>query len=259
LLVAAIGGAVAGRAGGIELGGLVALVGFVAALGAELYGAYWRPERAWYEGRAAAESVKTLAWRYMVRGESFEAGEGADAKFVRELKGLLQDLADLALSDDDPEAAQITAAMRAARAHDFVFRRDLYLRHRIRDQQSWYSTKAGWNSRRAHAWLVGGIIFEGLGIVVGAARAFGHVGIDLMGICAAAAATITAWVQAKQHQNLATAYGVTAQELSAVAAEVEALTDESIWARFVGEAEEAISREHTLWRASRGIRIRNVG
>lgn len=44
---------------------------------------------------------------------------------------------------------------------------------------------------------------------------------------AAAAATVTAWVQAKQYQNLATAYGVTAQELAAVASEVEVMTDEA--------------------------------
>jgi hypothetical protein len=65
---------------------------------------------------------------------------------------------------------------------------------------------------------------------------------------------VTAWVQAKQYQNLATAYGVTSQELSSVASEVATLTDEALWARFVREAEQTISREHTLWRASRGVR-----
>jgi hypothetical protein len=55
---------------------------------------------------------------------------------------------------------------------------------------------------------------------------------------------------------LSTASGVTSQELAAVASELEALTDERLWAQFVAEAEEAISREHTLWRASRGLRMR---
>lgn len=54
----------------INVGGLVALVSFAVALAAELYVAINRPERTWYEGRAAAESVKTLAWRYMVRPRS---------------------------------------------------------------------------------------------------------------------------------------------------------------------------------------------
>jgi hypothetical protein len=45
---------------------------------------------------------------------------------------------------------------------------------------------------------------------------------------------------------------VTSQELAAVATAHELATDEKEWASFVAEAEGAISREHTLWRASRG-------
>ena len=37
---------------------------------------------------------------------------------------------------------------------------------------------------------------------------------------------------------------------------VETLADEAMWAQFVDAAEEAISREHTLWRASLGIPVR---
>ena len=52
------------------------------------------------------------------------------------------------------------------------------------------------------------------------------------------------------------AYGVTSQELAAVASEVEALTDQALWGQLVAAAEAAISREHTLWTASRGIMVR---
>jgi SMODS and SLOG-associating 2TM effector domain 1 len=107
----------------------------------------------------------------------------------------------------------------------------------------------------ARRWVIATICCEFVGLVTGAAKAFGWIDVDLLGIFAAAAAVATAWLQAKQHQTLATAYGVTSQELASVASEVEALTDEQKWAHFVGQAEEAISREHTLWRASRGLRI----
>src|SRR5688572_30689755 len=33
-----------------------------------------RPHRVWYDGRAAAESIKTLAWKYAVAGDPFLAG-----------------------------------------------------------------------------------------------------------------------------------------------------------------------------------------
>ncbi|KQP29325.1 hypothetical protein ASF38_00685 [Aeromicrobium sp. Leaf272] len=77
--------------------------------------------------------------------------------------------------------------------------------------------------------------------------------IDLVGLIAAGAATMTSWSQAKQYSTLATAYGITAQELATIKSEIDSVP-ESEWADYVGQAEEAISREHTLWRASRGIR-----
>ena len=57
----------------------------------------------------------------------------------------------------------------------------------------------------------------------------------------------------KQHRNLATAYSIASQELAEVATEFVTVKGEEHWAAFVSQAEGAISREHTLWRASRGL------
>lgn len=50
------------------------------------------PERAWYEQRAVAESVKSLAWKCAVGGGEFEIGDGTadevDARFVHALAAL---------------------------------------------------------------------------------------------------------------------------------------------------------------------------
>jgi len=258
LLVATAGGAVTVSFVGFSVGGAVAFLGFAIALICELYSATNRPDRVWYEGRAAAESIKTLAWRFAIKGESFEeADEGAaEGKFLSELNGILQDLDALTLPSEPGQTVQITEAMRRARKSPFEARRDLYRNERILDQQKWYSAKAAWNERRASRWTVATFVIEGAGLLVGASAAFGLIKFDLLGILAATAATITAWVQAKQFSNLATAYGVTTQELGSVLSELEALRNEADWPKFVGGAEEAISREHTLWRASRGIRIR---
>ena len=63
---------------------------------------------------------------------------------------------------------------------------------------------------------------------------------------------VMAWIEAKQHRNLATAYGIASQELASIASELPTLNSEDGWADFVAKAEEAISREHTLWRALPG-------
>ena len=65
---------------------------------------------------------------------------------------------------------------------------------------------------------------------------------------------MTAWLQTKQHQTLATAYTVTALELASVRSKIAYQNNEADWAKFVSDAEEAFSREHTLWKASRGVR-----
>lgn len=257
LLVATLGGLIAWSLSGVAVGGLVSLFAFLVAIGAELYSATERPEEQWYEGRAAAESVKTLAWRYAVGGELATSGSvDVDTEFLKEIRDVLHDLKSVEVDPSVSENVQISDAMRTARKSHFEDRKNLYLVGRINDQSAWYASKAAWNAKRAKQWVIASIFFEISGVVAAAMQAFGGLNIDLLGLFAAIAAIITAWVQVKQHRNLATAYGVTAQELALVASETEALTDEALWPRFVGEAEEAISREHTLWRASRGIRIR---
>ncbi|MDN4641785.1 DUF4231 domain-containing protein [Agreia sp. PsM10] len=259
LLIAAIGGAVAIPVFGIAVGAWLAFIAFVVALGAELLLASRKPERIWYEGRAAAESVKTLTWRFMVGGETFEStapiGQ-AERELLRELKGILQDLNELDLSSSDASSSQISDQMRAIRLLPFNDRRDLYRWGRIDDQRKWYAKKALWNSTRASRWSGVVIGSEVAGVLLGGLVAFGALTFDALGILAAIAATVTAWVQAKQHQNLATAYSITSLELASVLSEIDLIEDESNWAKFVGQSEEAISREHTLWRASRGIRIK---
>jgi hypothetical protein len=81
-------------------------------------------------------------------------------------------------------------------------------------------------------------------------RAASVVQVDVLGLAGALTAAGVAWVQTKQHQTLASAYAVASQELSDIDSRVNQPSAEREWAHFVDEAEQAISREHTLWRAS---------
>jgi hypothetical protein len=255
LIVAAFGGALTlSTASGFQIGGGLAFLAFACALGAELFLATTRPLTTWYEGRAAAESAKTLAWRYMVRAEPFEVDVAdLDKRFLAQTYSLLQDLQSISLGAGDPDAQQISDKMRQVRALGFDEHREIYLADRIADQQRWYSEKARWNDRQAHGWVLVSIVLEIAGLIGGAMKAFGWINFDILGFLAAAAGGVMAWIEAKQHRNLATAYGIASQELASIATELTTLNSEEPWAAFVGQAEEAISREHTLWRASRGL------
>ena len=71
LVLAAAFGLFTWRTAGGDLAGIGAAVAFVVALLAELYLLQARPDRLWYDGRAVAESAKTLTWRYLVGGSPF--------------------------------------------------------------------------------------------------------------------------------------------------------------------------------------------
>lgn len=233
------------------LGGLVL---FVVAVAAEIFLLASKPDRTWYEGRAAAESVKTLTWRYSVGGVPFPVDyDQADADFLGQIKDVLQDLSELHLDPVLTADQQITAAMRQLRASGLDGRKRAYEQDRIEDQRTWYANKSKWNGKRSNWWSVAAIVGETAGILAGALRAFDQIHFDLLGIFAALAAGATAWSQAKQYETLERAYFIASQELATIRSQVDA-QDSKDWPTFVDKAEEAISREHTLWRASRGVR-----
>jgi hypothetical protein len=257
LVAAAVFGAIRYRPdpASLDYSALAALVCFVLAALVAGFLASTRPDRTWYDGRAAAESVKTLAWRYAVGGNPFPlpGSDGpADAFFAERLKEIIKTLRYVNLGTGTA-APQITPWMRASRSASSDERRRCYEVGRIEEQQTWYSTRASWNERRASKFALAGLGLTALGVLLALGRAVGVIDADLLGVVSASAAALTAWLQVKQHEALARAYAVAAHELGTIRSLIGQSESGADWARFVDAAEEAISREHTLWLASRGL------
>ncbi len=250
-VLAAVGGALSLRLGTFDLWGFLSVVGFALALVAELVLLVERPERDWYAGRALAESVKTLAWRYAVGAKPFELK--LDGSASRELMRVrLAEVADqvqdrLPISSPVPG---ITPEMERLRSASFPERRAAYVEGRTSEQQRWYASRSVANRARASRWRIFLIVSEVVALVLAAARAFGVFQIDLSGVLAALVSAGAAWVALKQHGELASAYAMAARELSIQVGRL-ATTPEAHWADAAADAEEAISREHTMWLASR--------
>lgn len=258
LVLAALFGALTIRPepSGIDLSGAAA-VGFFASaalLSAFLFGT--RPDRQWYDGRAAAESMKTLAWKYSVGGSPFHVNVGDEAGleklFVERTREIIRALK-YAKPGGGRAEPQITSEMRRVRSLPLENRRAQYREERIGSQQRWYAEKAQWNNRRATAWRAVVLAVEVAGVFLGLLKVAGAVEIDLLGVAAALATALGAWLQAKRHEELGRAYAVASQELGAILSLFDSTQTEADWATFVDQSEEAISREHTLWRASRGV------
>lgn len=253
LLAAGLLGTLAWHQGRTDVTAVIAAVAFALAILVEVYLLRERPERAWYDGRAAAESAKTLTWRFIVGGRPFAAGlpaRDAEMHLLNRLDQIANDLKNASLLPVADSSQQITVEMRGVRAQSLEERKQLYLSARIEDQRKWYAGKARYNEDMANKWGFALVTIEAAGLVGAILRAAAVIDFDILALAGATGAAITAWVQTKQHQTLTRAYSVAAYELSAIGTRGNQPMTEEKWSAFVDQAEEAISREHTLWRAS---------
>jgi hypothetical protein len=235
----------------VQVLALAAAAFFLAALLVEFGLIRDHPERRWYEGRAVAESAKTLTWRYAVGALPYPIDRNAETALKRDVHNLTTDVAPLA--DALASAKASTAWMEHLRSSDLTTRRKVYLEHRIEDQQAWYARKAAYNAQRAKWWSIGLLAAEALGVVLAALKALSYVSIDLASLASALIASGGAWLAVKQYESLAAAYLLASRELNAIKQHLLTVKDEHRWATEAADAEEAISREHTMWRASRTV------
>lgn len=213
-------------------------------------------QRLWYDGRAAAESVRSLAWKYAMRVQPFDNADAeADAQFATRLAAVLAqvpELADQVESGSHPIEEAVTPALVLLRRAPLSERRRCYVRQRVEAQIDWYKTKA--DGARKAAMFAGAcaVASNALGVALGIARVVWDLEVDLLGFFAALVAALAAYGQLRQYWPLAAAYRLTATELSQVLAMAAATGEsESDWSDFCGSAEAAVSREHTMWQARR--------
>lgn len=250
-LLSAVAGVCSWHIGRVDIAAWLILAGFVVAIFCELTTLKFNPERTWYEGRAVAESVKTLSWRYAVCADPFPQDmnrSAAEREFRRRLSSIIKEMSDQIIFEHTDSV--ITAGMSKLRTLSFPERRDAYIQGRTRDQQKWYCKKARTNQRRATvSWAILSLV-ESTAIIVAVGRILGLWSIDLAGLLAALISAGTAWTAVKQFSPLAAAYSVATKELGLQASRLASVNEDD-WAVVAADAEEAISREHTTWLASR--------
>ncbi|MEV6206564.1 DUF4231 domain-containing protein [Kitasatospora sp. NPDC051914] len=238
------------------------------------------PQGLWYEGRAVAESVKTLSWKYAVRADSYQPPPkklpDAERLYAIQLDGILGEFetdrvipqmsrvrSELQAWRGSARHPQITEKMEQLRDQPLPVRRDVYLRERVQAQREWYQHKAR-QCANAGRWAGRlGIALPMLGLVLAVLRALGYFSYDALGTVSAIAASVSAWAQLRQYRPQAAAYSLAASELALVERQLDQLRPDSedaeeTWARLARDAEDAISREHTTWQARREVRSLDV-
>ncbi|NSL43863.1 DUF4231 domain-containing protein [Streptomyces sp. 8P21H-1] len=208
----------------------------------------------WQAHRAVAETLKSLAWQYMVHGGPFHSRvRNPEALFAERSEERLRELRKVGWEDTrDGTAArgagQITAAMRAVRAKPFEVRRDLYLRERVLEQFVWYGNRAARAHRASALWSSVTAALTLMALLAAVFRALGLIGgWDLTGFLSTAAAAGVAWQEVHRHRPLTYAHTLIEQDLKTLRVTMGTTVTEEGWAEAVAEAERLVSPQHTDW------------
>jgi hypothetical protein len=220
-----------------------------------IYMALGQPQRDWYGTRALAESIKTVTWRFMMKAEPYNGGEAAARDhFIANLKSIVDDNLLAIAVVRYAGGTQTTQAMLETRLLSLDKRKEKYDAERVSEQLSWYQRKAESNAKSARLWYGLLVILQGAGIIAAIGRVaspgFRFWPTDVF---IAAAGSVIGWLQAKRFQELAASYSLTAHDIGLLQAKLPDVSSEAAFSAFVGDAENAFSREHTQWRARRDV------
>ncbi len=221
-----------------------------------LYGRIIRADKTWWDARAVAESLKSAAWRYMVRAAPFDAAAGAsspeDAYHAQVIETLRARPAVSSVLERRRagDSADITPLMSATREGALEERRASYRKQRLADQMRWYHDKAASHDRAREIFFLLAVVLQ-LAAVLAAFLEWRPGKLNVVPLLVTFAASLTAWAQARRHEESAQAYAVARQELDVMADRLNAAGDERSFSGAVAETEAAISREHTMWMARR--------
>ena len=257
LLAALFGVFPAHQVNGVNIVPLLSVASFLGAGGFALALYRRAPQEQWYQGRSTAEAVKTLTWKYLVQARPFDGPAQSplvDRRFLDALGDVVPRSHPHGGGPGGDTGPQITRQMRDERRKPLQQRRQLYLNERVYVQRTWYLARADECDHKSHVWgLCTALMFLG-GIVIAIAEATSYPSLRALGLFSTGAAIVTAWTQLKQFRPLAAAYRLAARELDRITAlltriDLGAKDAEETWSRLAGDAEDAISREHVVWRA----------
>jgi len=239
------------------VGALVSASLFLITLGILIFIRVKRPDDVWYNGRAVAESAKTITWRWMMRAEPYEDDENIEIvsrSFLNDLKTILDQNRSLSHSLQSGSAVNdpISKKMREVRKLSVAERLLVYVDHRVTDQANWYWMKSRFNKRRAKQWFWVSVVLHSSAILMLLYRIKDPFMALPVEVLATAAGAVLTWLQAKKHNELNSAYALTAHEIVIIKGESASINDERGLSEFVTNSESAFSREHTQWVARKG-------
>jgi hypothetical protein len=228
--------------------GIILLVGFLSTVLMMIF----HPDKSWYIGRAVAESIKTLSWRYMMKSQPFDQ-QNSDDNFINRCSEILNAAIQNERFVHKPKCKHrdlITPAMKEIRNLTSDEQKSVYLEDRIKDQIVWYQAKSKIN---------GSLAFVSISVIALCQLAaiifllfWSYLSLDFTSIMVVIATSVISIMEMNKYRELERSYSFTAFELNNIRNRFGLITNNVDLNIFVEEAEQAISREHTMWLARKG-------
>lgn len=235
---------------------VIAMLLFLASLALYIFERTQDLQSVWYQSRALAESIRTATWKLIMSADPFHDGsrEQKIEIFCKLLDEVLTQNKSIGghLAGLGSGLEQVTQEMLVAMDLPFEVKREKYLVERIDHQRKWYTKKSCDNvsASKEVFWAV--VIAYATAILLLAFRVADPSNWQLpIEFFAVLASSLIGWGKLKRHDELASSYALTAHEVGIIKVRFHDVKNEGDLSRFVCDAENAFSREHTQWAARR--------
>jgi len=231
----------------LDYAGVAGVLAFIGVLGVRLaMQSDSDLEDAEPRGNALAELITSHAWRFAVGARGYAIGspeldDVAGRQFRHNMESYQKILSDYSITA--PVSRQITDDMYKIRKGDLSERREIYLAQRVRPLQAASSTILEQLARRWRGLTILVLLVELIGIPGGVLKAVDLSRIDLLGVTAAAAASIALWIDTLNFQERRRIATATGRNLIAAEDALNAVRSEEEWAGAVARIEERLSLE----------------
>lgn len=210
------------------------------------------PLNLWYNGRAVAESVKSMTWKWMMMADPYSCKTQGTASLdlQKDLQNFLKQNNVLFKNyqEDDGNSYSISNKMKEIRNAAAIVKMKFYNKNRVQEQLNWYRDKSKILHRRniVMSRIIGGCyVIMTILMIVSIVKPNKFLPIEIIAVVITA---FISWSEAKKYKELSCAYSLAVNEMSIINKDqLESQVSEAEVAEFVLKCENAFSHEHTLW------------
>jgi hypothetical protein len=214
-----------------------------------------KPDNLWYNARAIAESVKSNAWRWMMKSDPYSRDiEHSKKVFLDELAKIYNDYEQIFAytTPDTFDNVPISEMMKDIRNMNFEHRLQVYLDQRIDDQLKWYIHKSKKNEKNSKIFYFCSFILHAIAIILLFYRIQNPISLPVEIVVTCASAVLT-WGQSKKFKDLNAVYLLAANEMSIIKAEADEINSNEALSAFVLKSENAFTRERMTFLSRKRI------